>query len=74
MRRLIFIIFLLVLGHTVDSSRPLGLEGIDQALQAAQGIEEDEVDAAVEVRIKDQGSSPPNLEANIFSRKDLKRP
>ena len=73
MRRLIFIIYLLVLGHTVDSSRPLGLEGIDQALQAVQGIEEDEVDAEVEVRIKDQGSSPPNLEANIFSRKDLKR-
>ena len=54
MRRLIFIIYLLVLGHTVDSSRPLGLEGIDQALQAVQGIEEDEVDAEVEVRIKDQ--------------------
>ena len=73
MRRLIFIIYLLVLGHTVDSSRPLGLEGIDQALQAVQGIEEDEVDAEVEVRIKDQGSSPLSLEANIFSRKDLKR-
>ena len=70
---LISIIYLLVLGHTVDSSRPLGLEGIDQALQAVQGIEEDEVDAEVEVRIKDQGSSPPNLEANIFSRKDLTR-
>ena len=65
--------YLPVLGHTVDSSRPLGLEGIDQALQAVQGIEEDEVDAEVEVRIKDQGSSPPNLVANIFSRKDLKR-
>ena len=55
MRRLIFIIYLLVLGHTVNSSRPLGLEGIDQALyQAVQGIEEDKVDAEVEVRIKDQ--------------------
>ena len=54
MRRLIFIIYLLVLGHTVDSSRPLGLKGIDQALQAVQGIEEDKVDAEVEVRIKDQ--------------------
>ena len=49
---MIFIIYLLVLGHTVDSSRPLGLEGIDQALQAVQGIEEDEVDAEVEVKIK----------------------
>ena len=49
--------YLPVLGHTVDSSWPLGLEGIDQALQAAvQGVEEDEVDAEVEVRIKDQGS------------------
>ena len=67
------IIYLLVLGHTVGSSRPLGLEGIDQALQAVQGIEENEVDAEVEVRIKDQGSSPPNLVAHIFSRKDLKR-
>ena len=70
---MIFIIYLLVLGHTVDSSRPLGLEGINQALyQAVQGIEEDKVDAEVEVRIKDQGSSPPNLVAHIFSRKDLK--
>ena len=57
MRRLIFIIYLLVLGHTVNSSRPLGLEGIDQALQAVQGIEEDKVDAEVEVRIKDQALS-----------------